>query len=98
MDKFHGGRELARFSKSSHEEVRLVLQNFGVGRYLDIRIWSVIRPGDAPSTPTANGFMLDVDLLPDLRRAVDAAIVELGGAAEGKALRFDFSEETGVKL
>ena len=80
MDEWHGGRELARFEKNSYEEVRLVLQNFGVGRYLDIRVWSKIRPTDnAPSNPTANGFKLAVDLLPDLRRAIDQAIVALGG-------------------
>ena len=84
MDEWHGGRELARFEKNSCEEVRLVLQNFGVGRTLDIRVWSKIRPTDnAPSTPTTNGFKLGVDLLPDLKRAVDQAIVELGG--ENKA-------------
>jgi len=79
MDEWHGGRELARFEKNSYEEVRLVLQNFGVGRYLDIRVWSKIRPTDnAPSNPTANGFKLDESLLPDLRRAIDQAIEALG--------------------
>ena len=79
MDEWHGGRELARFEKNSGEDIRLTLQNFGVGRYLDIRVWSKIRPTDnAPSSPTANGFKLGVDLLPDLRRAVDQAIEALG--------------------
>jgi len=87
MDKWHGGRELARFSKNSGEEVRLVLQNFGVGRYLDIRVWSKVRPtDDAPSNPTEHGFALDVDLLPDLRRAIDQAIIALGGKVEGPEL------------
>lgn len=83
MDKWHGGRELSRFSKSSCEEVRLTLHNWGVGRYLDIRVWSGIRPGDLPSSRTENGLVLDVDLLPDFRRAIDQAVVALGGDAEG---------------
>lgn len=98
MDKYHGGQELARFEKNSCEDVRLNLHNFGCGRYIDVRCWSKIRPSDdAPSNPTANGFMLAVELMADLRRAVDQAIVELGGESEGKALHFDFSEEAGVK-
>jgi hypothetical protein len=87
MDKFHGGQELARFEKNSCEDVRLNLHNFGCGRYVDIRCWSKIRPSDnAPSNPTQNGFMLDESLLPDLRRAVDQAIVALRGKAEDKEL------------
>ena len=84
MDKFHGGRELTRFEKNSCEDVRLNLHNFGCGRYVDIRCWSKIRPtDDAPSNPTQNGFMLDESLLPELRQAIDRAIVALGGEREG---------------
>ena len=36
MDKWLGGQELSRFSKSSCEDVRLTLHNWGVGRYLDM--------------------------------------------------------------
>jgi hypothetical protein len=80
MDKWHGGRELARFSKNSCEDVRLTLHNWGVGKYLDLRIWAKIRPSDdASSNRTEQGLVLDVDLLPDLRRAIDQAIVALGG-------------------
>jgi hypothetical protein len=87
MDKWHGGQELARFEKNSCEDVRLTMHNFGVGRYVDIRCWSKIRPtDDAPSNPTANGFMLDVERLPDLRAAIDKAIVALGGEAEDREL------------
>jgi hypothetical protein len=80
MDKWHGGRELARFSKSSCEDVRLTLENFGCGRYVDVRVWSKVRPSDnAPSSPTEHGIVLDADLLPEFRRAIDRAIVALGG-------------------
>lgn len=80
MDKWHGGRELARFSKNSCEDVRINLHNFGVGKYIDVRIWSKIRPtDDVPSTPTANGFALDESLLPDFKRAIDQAVIALDG-------------------
>ena len=98
MDEWHGGRELARFEKNSCEDVRLTMHDFGCGRYVDVRCWSKIRPTDnAPSNPTANGFKLAVDLLPDLRRAIDQAIVELGGKPESETLHFDFSEGTEAK-
>ncbi len=75
-------QELARFSKNSCEDVRLTLQRRALGKYLDIRIWTKIGPGDgAPSNPTELGLMVDVDLLPDLRRAIDQAIDALGGEA-----------------
>ncbi|MCJ7588506.1 MAG: hypothetical protein MUQ00_11505 [Candidatus Aminicenantes bacterium] len=83
MDKWHGGRELARFSKNSSEDVRLTLHNWGVGRYLDIRVWSKIRPtDDLPSNRTEHGLVLGVDLLLDLKWAIDQAIVELLEATE----------------
>jgi len=85
MNKLLGGRELAKFSKSSCEEVRLTLQDFGVGRYLDIRVWAKVRPTDeSPSGPTEHGFVLDVDLLPDLRRCINQAIIALGGPRVGQ--------------
>ena len=98
MDKYHGGRELSRFEKNSCEDVRLNLHNFGCGEYVDVRCWSKIRPSDeAPSNPTQDGFTLAAERLPDLKRAIDRAIVELGGEAEGETLRFDFSEEVGER-
>jgi len=80
MDKWHGGRELARFSKNSAEEVRLTLHDWGVGQYLDLRVFAKIRPSDdVPSNRTEAGLVLDVGLLPELRRAIDRAILALGG-------------------
>ena len=88
MNKLLGGRELARFQKNSGEDVRLTLQDFGVGRYLDIRVWAKVRPSDGtPSSPTEHGFALDVDLLPDLRRAIFRAMSELGGPWAGQEAR-----------
>ncbi|MCX5919095.1 MAG: hypothetical protein NTX30_20760 [Deltaproteobacteria bacterium] len=56
----------------------MTLLRGGCGRYLDIRVYSTIRPGDRPSVPTEHGLVLDVDLLLDLRRAIDQALIALG--------------------
>jgi hypothetical protein len=81
MDKWLDGQELARFEKNASEDMRLTLHKWTIGQYVDIRVWTKIRPSDdSPSNPTERGFVLDVDLLPDLRRALDKAIVALGGA------------------
>jgi hypothetical protein len=82
MNKLLGGRELSRFSKNSCEEVRLILHNFGCGKYIDVRVWAKIRPSDGTaSTPTERGFELAVELLPDLKRAIDQVQTALGGDA-----------------
>lgn len=56
MNKLMDGTVLASFEKSSCEDVRLMLRKRGTGQYLDIRVWSKIRPtDDAPSKPTERG-------------------------------------------
>lgn len=85
MNKLMGGRELARFEKNSGEDVRLTLQDFGCGRYLDIRVWSKVRPTDGtPSSPTEHGIVLDVELLPEFRRAIFRAMSEINGPWAGQ--------------
>jgi hypothetical protein len=88
MNKLLGGRLLGRFSKSSNEEVRLTLHSWGVGETADVRIWTKVRPSDGtPSQPTELGFSIDVDLLPDLKRVIDTAIVALSGPEAGQDAR-----------
>ena len=84
MDKWVDGVELARFEKSLAEDVRLSRHKWTVGEYVDIRVWSKVRPGDSMAlVPTESGLCLAADLLPDLRAAIDRAIVALGGDVEG---------------
>ena len=89
MDKWTDGQELARFAKSLAEDVRLSRYKWAVGEYVGVRVWSKVRPGDIVAlVPTENGLCLAVDLLPDLRAAIDKAIVALGGdelPVEGRA-------------
>lgn len=97
MNKLLGGRLLGRFSKSSNEEVRLTLHSWGVGESIDVRIWTKVRPTDgAPSQPTELGFSLDVDLLADLNRVVEQAIVALGGDVEDHGDERPQDPEVGV--
>jgi len=98
MDKWTDGRELASFEKNSNEEVRLTLHEQTIGRCLEIRTWTKARSTDGlPSDPTDRGIVLDVELLPDLRRAIDQAIVEVGGeevpVVVEPVFRFDFDED-----
>jgi hypothetical protein len=63
---------VAEFDKNSDEVVRVRVIKAVVGRYCDMRVWAKVRAGDgSPSTPTENGLLLDVDRLPELRRAID---------------------------
>jgi len=80
MNKWLDGQELARFSKNAYDDVRLTFHKLGTGQSVDIRVWAKIRPSDdAPSIQTSLGLALAVELLPDLRRAIDQAIAALGG-------------------
>ncbi len=81
-------RLIAEFSKNISETVKVVLQVWKQSRYCDIRIWTALRPGDvAGEQPTRKGITLAVELLPDLRSAIDdtikaAALEEETGARE----------------
>jgi hypothetical protein len=71
------GKLVAEFEKNSSETVRLFLQTWRQGQYCDIRVWTALRPGDeAGEQPTHKGITLRVDLLPELRKAIDKVIAE----------------------
>jgi hypothetical protein len=77
---------IASFEKNSAEVVRIHLQTWRTQRYIDIRVWMQARPGDgeAAAHPTHKGITLNVELLSDLKKAVDKALaaVEMGEAKE----------------
>jgi hypothetical protein len=72
-------RLIAEIEKNSIEVVRIHLQSWKSQRYVDIRIWRQIRPGDgeAAAQPTIKGITLNVDLLSELRAAIDKALAEV---------------------
>jgi hypothetical protein len=70
---------VGQFDKNSSEQVRLRIYPGVVGRYLEIRVYAKVRAGDVEaSQPTDNGLVLDIDLLPDLRRVINDLAVETG--------------------
>jgi hypothetical protein len=70
---------ISAFDKNVDEQVRLRLFRGVVGHYLEIRVYAKVRAGDGEaSQPTDNGLVLDLDLLPDLRRAINDLAVETG--------------------
>jgi len=79
-------RLIASFQKNSAEVVRVYLQTWKDQRYVDIRVWSQARPGDgeAAAHPTYKGITLSVELLENLKKAVDKALaaVEMGEVEE----------------
>ena len=70
---------IASFSKNSVEIVRVHLQTWKAQRYVDIRVWKQARPGDGEvaAQPTHKGITLNVELLPELRDAIDKALAEV---------------------
>jgi len=70
---------VGKFDKNIDEQVRLRVYPGVVGRYLEIRVYAKVRPGDAEaSQPTDNGLVLDLDLLPELRLAINDLAVGMG--------------------
>lgn len=69
---------IAAFEKNSVEVVKIHLQEWRSQRYLDIRVWTSLEAGDGPGEqPTKKGITLAVELLPELRKAIDRVIAEL---------------------
>ncbi len=69
---------IAAFEKNCSEVVKVVLQRWRSAQYVDIRIWATPRPGDPPGLhPTKVGLTLSVELLPELRSAIDKALEEV---------------------
>jgi hypothetical protein len=78
MDNIEG-YWVGAFDKNSGEQVRLRIYRGVVGHYLEIRVYAKVRAGDAEaSQPTDNGLTLDLDLLPDLRLAINDLAVGMG--------------------
>jgi hypothetical protein len=72
-------RLVASFDKNSAEVVRVHLQTWKSQRYVDIRVWAQARPGDgeAAAQPTHKGITLNIELLDELRKAIDSVFAEI---------------------
>jgi len=70
---------IASFEKNSAEVVRVHLQTWKAQRYVDIRVWAQAQPGDgeAAAQPTHKGITLNIELLDELRKAIDSVLAEI---------------------
>jgi len=77
-------RLIAEFEKNSMEKVKVNLQEWHSQTYLDLRVWVAEKAGqEGAECATRKGITLNVELLPELRAAIEKAIsiVEFGDAA-----------------
>lgn len=66
------------FNKNSVEEVRISLNKWKNQDYIDIRVWSSLNSDDKDKkSPTKKGITLNVNLIPDLQKALEKAAKEL---------------------
>ena len=81
-------RLLARFDKNVAEEIQIRATKWKTETYIDIRVWFKAEPGDdGDIRPTTKGLRFNAELLPDLRRAIDEAIREIGGDLEAEVVQ-----------
>lgn len=74
---------VAHFSKNAMEEIQVHLVEWKGQQYIDIRIWYKPEPGeDKGLHPTTKGLRFSIELLPDLKRAIDIAIQALESGVE----------------
>jgi hypothetical protein len=69
---------IASFQKNSSEVVKVHLQQWQGGLYMDIRVWTIAKdggPGD--EVPTKKGITLSVALLDELRQAINKVVAEV---------------------
>jgi hypothetical protein len=65
------------------EEVRVSIQEYKGRRYLSLWVW--FKNDDDNWQPSKKGLTLSLDLLPELRKAVDAALAKVEFEEEAKA-------------
>lgn len=63
-------RTIATFQKNKFQEVRIGIREFKGNDLVDIRTWTMTQ-GSNEMVPTAKGVTINVNLLPDLKKALD---------------------------
>jgi hypothetical protein len=63
---------VAQFDKNATDEIRLSLRVFKGRRYCDLRLFTSANVDGDAAVPTKKGLMLGIDLLPQLKRSIDA--------------------------
>ena len=60
------------FQKNKFQEVRVGIREFKGNDLIDIRTWTMTQ-GSEDMVPTAKGVAINIHLLPELKKALDAA-------------------------
>ena len=66
-------RLIAEFDKNSVEKIKVHLQRWKNSSYVDIRVYFL--DGEKMEQPTKKGLCLSAELLPELRRAIEKAML-----------------------
>ena len=69
-------KTVAVFKKNKFQEVRVGVREFKGNDLVDIRTWTMTQ-GSEDMVPTAKGVTINVHLLPELKKALDAVEVVL---------------------
>lgn len=64
-----------KIEKNSIEELRVTLQEWKSQVYCDIRIF--VKDKDGGDKPTVKGITINIDILSELRKAIDKALSEI---------------------
>jgi hypothetical protein len=64
-----------KFSKNSTEEVRVAIQEYKGRRYISLWVW--FKNDEDNWQPSKKGLNLSLDLLSDLKKAVDATLAKV---------------------
>lgn len=63
-------KTIATFQKNKFQEVRIGVREFKGNDLVDIRTWTMTQ-GSNEMVPTAKGVTINVNLLPQLKKALD---------------------------
>ena len=77
-----GNQLIHEFMKNSAEKVKVEFSNFNGKELFDIRIYFNAKGADEDWRPTKKGVALSLDLVPELRKAIEKAQGELEKKSE----------------
>jgi hypothetical protein len=89
MDK---QEHIISFAKNSIEEVRVSISEYKGRRYLSLWVW--FKDDDDNWQPSKKGLVLSLDLLSDLKKAVDTALAKIEFEEEAKTQKQAGGSET----
>ena len=64
------------FQKNKFQEIRVGIRHYKGNDLVDIRTWTMTQ-GSNEMVPTAKGVSININLLPELKKAIEAVETEL---------------------